>query len=109
MYSLGGKIKDLRTKRGLTQDELADQLNAKFGTSINKSMLSKWENNKEEPSLDNGRNLALFFGISLDELLGLNEPSTLAAHHDGDEWSEEELQEIERFKEFIRLKRNHQE
>ena len=30
---------------------------------------------------------------------------TLAAHHDGDEWTEEELAEIERFKEFVRMKR----
>lgn len=30
---------------------------------------------------------------------------TIAAHHDGDEWTEEELEEIERFKEFVRTKR----
>lgn len=30
---------------------------------------------------------------------------TLAAHHDGEEWTEEELQEIEKFKEFVRMKR----
>lgn len=30
---------------------------------------------------------------------------TIAAHHDGDEWTEEELEEIERFKEFVRMKR----
>jgi len=31
---------------------------------------------------------------------------TLAAHRDGKEWTEEELADIERFKEFIRMKRN---
>lgn len=30
---------------------------------------------------------------------------TIAAHHDGDVWSEEELAEIERFKQFVRMKR----
>lgn len=30
---------------------------------------------------------------------------TIAAHHEGDEWTEEELKEIEAFKEFIRSKR----
>jgi hypothetical protein len=30
---------------------------------------------------------------------------TIAAHHEGDEWTEEELAEIERFKEFVRMKR----
>jgi len=30
---------------------------------------------------------------------------TIAAHHDSEEWTEEELAEIERFKEFVRMKR----
>lgn len=34
-----------------------------------------------------------------------NQPDTLAAHHDGEDWTEEELEEIERFKEFVRMKR----
>lgn len=33
------------------------------------------------------------------------EPETIAAHHDGEEWTEEELEEIERFKEFVKMKR----
>ncbi|MBO9600170.1 MAG: helix-turn-helix transcriptional regulator [Cohnella sp.] len=32
-------------------------------------------------------------------------PETIAAHHDGDVWTEEELAEIERFKQFVRMKR----
>ncbi len=34
-----------------------------------------------------------------------DEIQTLAAHHDGEDWTEEELAEIERFKEFVRMKR----
>lgn len=30
---------------------------------------------------------------------------TIAAHHDGEDWTEEELEEIEKFKEFVRMKR----
>lgn len=37
------------------------------------------------------------------------EDTTIAAHHDGEEWTEEELEEIERFKEFVKLKRKTQE
>jgi hypothetical protein len=33
------------------------------------------------------------------------EIQTIAAHHDGEDWTEEELEEIERFKEFVRMKR----
>ncbi|MFW5436327.1 helix-turn-helix domain-containing protein [Paenibacillus apiarius] len=34
-----------------------------------------------------------------------HEIETIAAHHDGEEWTEEELEEIARFKEFVRMKR----
>lgn len=34
-----------------------------------------------------------------------NEPLTIAAHHDGEDWTEEELQDIEEFKEILKLKR----
>lgn len=37
------------------------------------------------------------------------EIQTIAAHHDGDDWTEEELEDIERFKEFVRSKRKQQE
>lgn len=113
MYSLGNKIKELRTNRGLTQDALAHQFNDMFGTNINKSMISKWENNIEDPSLDNGRKLVAFFGITLDELLGLNtnpqnksdDIQTIAAHHEGDDWTEDELEVIRKFKELIKSQR----
>lgn len=32
---------------------------------------------------------------------------TIAAHHDGEDWTEEELEEIKRFKEFVKMKRGH--
>lgn len=39
----------------------------------------------------------------------MNDPGysvqTIAAHHDGEDWTEEELEEIKRFKEFVRMKR----
>ncbi|WP_247741073.1 helix-turn-helix domain-containing protein [Cohnella sp. LGH] len=110
MYSLGNKIKELRTNRGLTQETLAQQFNDLFGTNINKSMISKWENNVEEPSLDNGRKIVAFFGITLDDLLGLNLDSKdkddnlkdIAAQCDGEDWTEEELEVIRSFKELIK-------
>ncbi|MGG1643006.1 helix-turn-helix domain-containing protein [Paenibacillus sp. NRS-1782] len=33
------------------------------------------------------------------------EELTLAAHHDGEDWTDEELEEIEQFKEFVKLRR----
>lgn len=91
-YSLGGKLKRLRIKRGLSQDELAEKLNGAFGSTINKSMISKWENALGEPSLENARLLALFFNVTLDELLGINlDRQTETPNPDNEELSEEEI------------------
>lgn len=35
-----------------------------------------------------------------------NDPTTIAAHHDGEDWTPEELEDIEMFKEMLRLKRD---
>jgi len=70
-YSFGKKLKWLRTSQKLTQEGLARALNLRYGTNFNKGMISKWENDKEEPRMDSIRYIADFFNISLDEILGL--------------------------------------
>jgi transcriptional regulator with XRE-family HTH domain len=68
----------------------------------------------ENIKLSTLRKLADYFNCSLDYLTDdkiteRNENKkiyTLAAHHDGEEWTEEELQSIEDFKNFIKNKRN---
>ncbi|WP_186785957.1 helix-turn-helix domain-containing protein [Paenibacillus agilis] len=72
MYSFGEKLRELRTKTELSQGELAKVLNTEYGTSMNKGMISKWENEREEPRMDTIRILAAFFNVTLDELMGLN-------------------------------------
>ncbi|MFD2117260.1 helix-turn-helix domain-containing protein [Paenibacillus yanchengensis] len=108
MRTIGEAIRELRTARGLSLEELAEQMNKRYGSTINKGMISKWENGIGDPRLENVRQLALFFDVSLDHLLGINhsvEIETIAAHHDGEEWTEEELEEIEAFKRFVKMKR----
>jgi repressor LexA len=72
-YSFGTKLKTLRLSMNLTQEGLAKALNAKYGTNFNKGMISKWENDKEEPRIDSVRYIADFFNVSLDEILGLKD------------------------------------
>lgn len=76
MNSLGSKLKDLRTSHSLTMEQLADKLNARYNSKINKGMLSKWENNLGEPSLENMRILANFYKVSLDFLLNIETQNT---------------------------------
>lgn len=45
---------------------------------------------------------------SIEEIFAdedFSEVETIAAHHEGEDWTDEELEEIERFKEFVRSKR----
>ncbi|WP_437829026.1 helix-turn-helix domain-containing protein [Niallia taxi] len=110
---IGKIIKKLRMKRGLSQSDLAEKINEEFKTSLNKGMVSKWENGVGDPRIDTVRYLALFFNVSLDYLLGIEKYEedhlTIAAHHDGEEWTDEELDEIERFKEFVKSRRKNKE
>ena len=106
MESFGVKLKKLRISKGLSQEGLSNELNRIYGTSINKGMISKWENDKEEPRLDYARKLVEFFQTSLDYLLGLDEGiQTIAAHHEGEQFTDEELEQIEEFKQYVLSKR----
>ncbi|MDF2530874.1 MAG: cro/C1-type DNA-binding domain protein [Clostridia bacterium] len=116
MQTLGERLKNLRNSKKLTMDKLAEVLNEKYDSKINKGMISKWENNLSEPSLDNAKVIANFFGKSLDYIIGVedstndntqNELLTVAAHHDGVDWTEEELKELEDFKKYVLSKRQH--
>lgn len=62
-------------------------------------------------SIDNILKICQTLGISTDALVNgkiepvYNETQTLAAHFDGDEYTEEELNEIQQFAEFVKNKR----
>lgn len=100
---LGQRIKKLREEKDMTQQNLADIL------GVSQQAVAKWESGKAEPDSMTMVRISNIFEVSLDYLLGrtnIRTPiETIAAHHDGDEWTEEELEEIERFKEFVRMKR----
>lgn len=112
MVTLGEKLKELRTDRGLTMDELVHEMNTKYSTKINKGMVSKWENNKGEPRLEHGKFLADFYGVSLDYIIGLvkdrhnyyknEEIETIAAHNDGPPLTEEEQEKVREFARFLK-------
>lgn len=99
--SLGKRLKVARLNKGLTQKEAAKHLGITF------QALSNYERDMRDPDTKLLKSMAELYGVSADALLQIKpDPiETIAAHHDSEEWTEEELVEIERFKEFVRMKR----
>lgn len=59
------KVKELREKKGLTMEKLANEL------GVRKSRVNMWENNGTVPRQDVLIQLAKYFGVSSDVLLGI--------------------------------------
>ena len=63
---LGKRIKNLRAKRGITQEALAGAL------GVTAQTVSKWENEITMPDIALLPELSIFFGITIDELFSLS-------------------------------------
>lgn len=93
-------FKNLRINNKYTQQELANHL------GISRSAIGMYENGEREPDFETLEAIADFFNVDMDYLMGRsNKITTIAAHHEGEDWTEEELDEIEEFKKFVRSKR----
>lgn len=57
---IGKKLKFVREKNNLTMDELKDEFNKKYGSSVSKSMISNWENGRY---LISNKNLSLYTSL----------------------------------------------
>jgi transcriptional regulator with XRE-family HTH domain len=66
MVDFGDKLKQLRTLKGLSQEQLANRM------SITKSMVSAYENSVRLPSYDVLIKIALFFNTSMDYFFGFD-------------------------------------
>ncbi|MEW9671520.1 helix-turn-helix domain-containing protein [Ammoniphilus sp. 3BR4] len=63
LHSFGERLAQCRTKLGLSQAELSEQLR------MSKSTLAMYETNKREPNLETLNNLSEKLGVSLDYLI----------------------------------------
>lgn len=73
---IGERLSDLRKDAGLTQDELAVLL------KINKHSISSYERDKSEPPDAIKIEIAKYFGVSVDYLLGLTDnPNPYGGQH----------------------------
>ncbi|WP_088227817.1 helix-turn-helix transcriptional regulator [Desulfosporosinus sp. FKB] len=100
-------IKALREKYGLTQQDLAEI------AGVSNKAVSAWETGQKEPRMGAIEKIANHFKIRKSNLIeedGLAEsetdlPKTIAAHFEGDDYTQEELQEILEYAKYIKSKR----
>ena len=71
------KLQELRKRKGITQEELADCL------FVSRTAISKWESGRGFPAIDSLKSIAKFFGVSLDELLSSEDILTIAENDTG--------------------------
>lgn len=101
------KIKKRRIELKLTLEEVAK------GVGVSTPTIQRYESGEiKNVRRDKIKRLSDTLQVSPSYLMdweeaeaSTNEPQTLAAHHDGEDWTEEELEDIERFKAFIKSKR----
>lgn len=66
------KLQELRKKKGLTQEELAEII------FVSRTAVSKWESGRGMPSIESLKAISKFFAVSLDDLLSGEELLVLA-------------------------------
>lgn len=66
MNTIGNKIKELRKKRGLTQEQLADAIGISF------QAVSKWETSITLPDVTMIPKIAGFFGVTTDSIFNFD-------------------------------------
>lgn len=76
--SFASKIKDIRLKYNLNQEEFANRINNYSSlkdspTNFNKTNVSKWENGKVEPRMDTVRLIASTFEVPPNYLIGMSD------------------------------------
>lgn len=104
---IGERLRKLRLDKNMTLEEVGKRLN------ISRQTLQRYESGVigNIPS-DKIENLAEIYNTSPAYIMGWEEKitdseiDTIAAHHEDEEWTEEELAEIEKFKEFVKAKRS---
>lgn len=97
--SFASKIKDIRLKYNLNQEEFANRINnySSFKdspTNFNKTNVSKWENGKVEPRMDTVRLIASTFEVSPNYLIGMSDEPYFNANNKEDKDIQKDLQKM---------------
>lgn len=99
------KIAEYKKKLGLTTEELSARSGVPVGT-LNKILSGA----TRDPKLETLKAIARVLGLTLsdfdDEQYAAPQPNTLAAHFEGEEFTPEEMEEINNFVNFVKSKRS---
>lgn len=70
MSKFSENLKMFRKARRMTLEELAEDINRKYGTKMAKGTISRWENGMDT-NMETVSILADYFGVTLNEMLGI--------------------------------------
>lgn len=102
--NVSDRIREQMDRQGLSYGELA------LRTGLTKSAVHRYATGQtDKVPTEALERLALALGVTPSYLIGweAEPPHTLAAHFEGESFSEEELREIEDFVRFVKSKRPH--
>ncbi|HAR0768575.1 helix-turn-helix transcriptional regulator [Enterococcus faecium] len=63
MEDLGSKLRELRVKKGYTQEYVARKFN------VTRQTISKWENNKTTPDIETLKKICEFYSTNINSIL----------------------------------------
>ena len=116
MITLANRLKELRKDKGLTQKDLGDIL------GVGKTTISMYENGNSTPNDEIKLKICDYFDISLDYLIGKSSTKnysenphfesidkivknngihTLAAHFENEDFTQDDLDDIENFINYV--------
>lgn len=115
MESIGKKLRECRTKLGLTQEAAAAQIGVAHNT------YARYELDLRRPTAENLMKMANFFGVSVAELMGYNKPDAAEPDEggaaisddelrfalwggDADQITPEQLEEVKKFAAFVLMR-----
>lgn len=61
------RLRDLRKEKNISAKQLAQAI------KVSDTAIIRWENKQRIPSMENVYNIAIFFGVSTDYLVGLKD------------------------------------
>ncbi len=95
------KINEYKKRSGLTTEELSKLSGVPVGT-LNKILSGA----TKDPKLETLKAIARVLGLTLNDFDDIPYSPTIAAHFDGNDFTEDELDDIRAYAEFVKNRRN---